>query len=49
MEPDLTFSIKGAIIERQRVKILKPQFLWEKKFVEKRQSAVDNIFKDVSC
>ena len=40
IKPDLTVSMKAARIERQRVKILKPQLLSEKKLAEKRQSAV---------
>ena len=47
IKPDLTVSMKAARIERQRVKMLKPQLLSEKKWAEKRQSAVEEIFKDV--
>ena len=47
IKPDLTVSMKAARIERQRVKMLKPQLLFEKKWAEKRQSAVEEIFKDV--
>ena len=47
IKPDLTVSIKAARIERQRVKMLKPQLLSEKKCLEKRQSVVGEIFKDV--
>ena len=49
IKPDLTVSMKAARIERQRVKMLKPQLLSEKKFKEKRQSAVEEIFKDVDA
>ena len=35
IKPDLTVSMKAAKIEKQRVKILKPQLLSEKKFKEK--------------
>ena len=49
IKPDLTVSIKAARIERQRVKMLKPQLLSEKKFKERRQSAVEDIFKDVDA
>ena len=41
--------MKAAIIERQRVKMLKPQLFSEKKCKEKRQSAVEDIFKDVDA
>ena len=41
--------MKAARIERQRVKMLKPQLLSEKKWAEKRQSAVEEIFKDVDA
>ena len=41
--------MKAARIERQRVKMLKPQLLSEKKFNKKRQSAVEEIFKDVDA
>ena len=47
IKPDLTVRMKAARIERQRVKMLKPQLLSEKKWAEKRQSAVEEIFKDV--
>ena len=47
IKPDLTVSMKAARIERQRVKMLKPQLLSEKKFKDKRQSVVEEIFKDV--
>ena len=49
IKPDLTVSIKAARIERQRVKMLKPQLLSEKKFKERRKSAVEDIFKDVDA
>ena len=35
--------MKAARIERQRVKMLKPQLLSEKKCLEKRQSVVEDI------
>ena len=49
IKSDLTVSIKAARIERQRVKMLKPQLLSEKKWEEKRQSAVEEIFKNVNA
>ena len=49
IKPDLTVSMKAARLERKRVKMLKPQLLSEKKFKEKRQSAVEEIFKDVDA
>ena len=49
IKPDLTVSMKAARIERQRVKKLIPQLLSEKKFKEKRQSTVEEIFKDVDA
>ena len=47
VNPDLTVSMKAARIERQRVNMLKPQLLSEKKCKEKRQNVVEDIFKDV--
>ena len=47
--PDLTVSIKATKIERQRVKMLKPQLLSEKICKEKRQNAVEVLFKDVDA
>ena len=41
--------MKAARIERQRVKMLKLQLLSEKKWAEKRQSAVEEILKDVDA
>ena len=41
--------MKAARIERQRVKMLKSQLLSEKKWEEKRQSTVEEIFKDVDA
>ena len=35
IKPDLTVSMKAARIERQRVKMLKPQLLSDKKWEEK--------------
>ena len=49
INPDLTVSMKAARIERQRVKMLKPQLLSEKKCKDKRQSAVEDIFKDIDA
>ena len=49
IKPDLTVSMKAARIERQRVKMFKPQLISEKKFKEKRQSAVEEIFKNVDA
>ena len=49
IKPDLTVSMKATRIEIQRVKMLKPQLHSEKKFKEKRQSTVEEIFKDVDA
>ena len=49
VKPDLAVSMKAARIERQRVKMFKPQLFSEKKCKEKRQSAVEDIFKDVDA
>ena len=49
IKPDLTVSMKAARIERQRVKMLKQQLLSEKKLKEKRQSTVEDIFKDIDA
>ena len=40
--------MKAARIQRQRVKLLNPKLLWEKKWF-KKQSAVVDIFKDVDA
>ena len=49
IKPDQTVSMKAARIKWQRVKILKPQLLCEKKCKEKRHSSVEDILKDVDA
>ena len=41
--------MKAVRIERQKVKMFQPQLLSEKKCKEKRQSLVEETFKDVDA
>ena len=47
IKPNLTVSMKADRLEIQRIKMLKSQLLSEKKCLEKRQSEIEDIIKEV--
>ena len=47
IKPDLMVNIKAARIKCKRVKMIKSQLSFRKEMLRKRQSTVEDIFKDV--